>query len=119
MIKLGIKMFGFKEMIGKLESFEQGVPKIINKGVERTAAKIKREAIRFAPVDTGRLRGSIGIWYVGENEVFVGSELSYSGFVEFGTMKMRPQPYLRPALEIARLTMAPDVMTDLVHEWEK
>jgi len=119
MIKLGIEMFGFKEMIGKLEDFENGVPKIINKGVERTAAKIKKLAIRFAPVDTGRLRGSIGIWYISENSVFVGTILDYAGYVEYGTIKMRPQPYLRPALEIARLTMAPDVMTDLIYDWEK
>ena len=35
-------------------------------------------------------------------EVYVGSHVEYATYVEFGTSRMSAQPYLRPALDIAR-----------------
>lgn len=37
-----------------------------------------------------------------ENEILVGSAVEYAVWVEFGTAKMNSQPYLRPALDLAR-----------------
>lgn len=57
-------------------------------------------------VRTGRLRGSI-TWRPGQDAlspyVDVGSAVFYAPFVELGTRFMAARPFLRPALEVARV----------------
>lgn len=36
------------------------------------------------------------------NEVFVGTAVSYGPYIEFGTVKMNAQPFLRSALDLSR-----------------
>ena len=69
---------------------------IIQKGVQ----DIKRDAQLAAPVDTGFLKGSItyetrilSTSVVGE----VGPSAEYGAFVEYGTSRSGPQPYMGPA----------------------
>lgn len=69
---------------------------VIQKGVQ----DIKRDAQLGAPVDTGYLRSSItyetrvlSTSVVGE----VGPTASYGAFVEYGTSRSGPQPYMGPA----------------------
>lgn len=56
-------------------------------------------------VRTGRLRSSIS-WRVEEDALGVyaeiGTAVEYARFVELGTDRMAPRPFLRPALEAAR-----------------
>lgn len=50
------------------------------------------------PVDTGRLRNSItNAVEVGEQSVYIGSNVEYAAFVELGTSRMKARPYLKPA----------------------
>lgn len=70
--------------------------RVIQKGVQ----DIKRDAQLAAPVDTGYLRGSItydtrvlATSVVGE----VGPTAHYGAFVEYGTSRTGPQPYMGPA----------------------
>ena len=52
------------------------------------------------PVDTGNLRNSIT--HATEDSghtVVIGSDVEYAPYVELGTVKMSPRPYLRPAIE--------------------
>lgn len=57
-------------------------------------------------VRTGRLRASI-TWRLGEDVISiyadVGSAVLYAPYVELGTSRMQARPYLRPALEAARI----------------
>src|SRR3990167_6567527 len=57
----------------------------------------------FAPVDTGRLRNSIHAEKISDNEVIVSDNVEYGVFVEFGTSKMPPQPFLTPAMDLVRI----------------
>ena len=51
------------------------------------------------PVDTGRLRASIGHALDEEGlTVYVGTNVQYAPHVELGTHRQRAQPYLRPAV---------------------
>lgn len=56
-------------------------------------------------VRTGRLRGSI-TWRLGEDSegvyADIGTNVLYGPYVELGTSRMAPRPYLRPALEAGR-----------------
>lgn len=48
--------------------------------------------------DTGKLVSSIAAERVGEAEYEIGTNLDYGEFLEMGTVKMRPRPWLVPAL---------------------
>lgn len=57
-------------------------------------------ATGYAPVDTGNLRASIGYKTdESDNTMYVGTNVEYAPYQEFGTYKMAAHPYLRPALE--------------------
>lgn len=55
----------------------------------------------LVPVDTGRLKDSIEVSTTRGVARMVASA-PYAGFVEFGTVRMAPQPYMRPAVAAIR-----------------
>lgn len=55
-------------------------------------------AKRLCPVDTGRLRNSIThVTRPGEKAVYIGTNVEYGPYVEYGTARQKAQPFLRPA----------------------
>ena len=51
------------------------------------------------PVDTGRLRSSITHERDDEEgQVQIGTNVEYAPYVEYGTSRMKAQPYLEPAI---------------------
>ena len=69
--------------------------------VRKTAADIEASGKRNAPVDTGHLRGSIGMTIsMGGMSAEIGPTASYGAYVEFGTRRMAPHAYMGPALDI-------------------
>jgi phage gpG-like protein len=73
----------------------------VAKALTSVAIKVDRTAKRLCPVDTGRLRSSIG-WTLafGGGRLFalVGSDVEYAWFQEFGWWASPGHPFLRPAL---------------------
>lgn len=63
------------------------------------AQEVRTEAVQNCPVDTGRLRQSIGVQQVNPDHYRVGTNVEYAPYVEFGTRHQAAQPFLRPALE--------------------
>lgn len=51
----------------------------------------------LAPVDTGRLRGSI-THLVDDRSVTIGTNVEYGKYQELGTSKMEAQPFLEPGI---------------------
>lgn len=79
--------------------------------VRKTAMDIETDAKVLAPVDTGFLRSSISTDIIGGGggvTAEVGPTAYYGGFVELGTSRNAPQPYLLPAFDshIAELETA-------------
>ncbi len=76
----------------------------VAKDLLRRAIKVENAAKRYVPVDTGRLRSSIGSDLqrdaIGLSAI-IGSNVSYAIYVEMGTRYMRARPWLRPALREA------------------
>ena len=66
--------------------------------VAKTATDLQARAQTAAPVDTGFLRGSISSDIRGL-EAEVGPTAHYGIYLEMGTSRMSPQPYLFPALD--------------------
>lgn len=76
----------------------------VGKDLTRRAVKVESAAKRICPVDTGRLRSSITHELDTDARglvAFVGTNVEYARFVEFGTRFMAAQPYLRPSLRAA------------------
>ena len=64
-----------------------------------TKIGIKAEAFaaKEAPVDTGRLRGSI-TYLVDDDTMFLGTNVEYAIYQEFGTRYQKGKSFLRPAI---------------------
>jgi HK97 gp10 family phage protein len=80
------------------------------------------EMISFAkgivPVRTGFLRDSI-FSDVTESDLSltVGATAPYASFVEFGTCRMRAQPYCRPALDASRQRILDAILAGVWDAW--
>lgn len=65
--------------------------------VAKTAAEASAYAQRIVPVDTGRLKQSIGVWPGdGGLSATVTPDTEYMVYVEYGTRYMAAQPYMMP-----------------------
>lgn len=71
----------------------------------RLGNRVLSVAVALCPVDTGRLRSSIEMVFVGVLAVRVGTNVEYALYVEMGTRDSPAQPFLRPALA----SLGPDV----------
>lgn len=92
--------------------------------LEHIAIDVHREAVRSAPVDTGRLKGSLAYSVNGDNSrgskpvetskanddkirseknmATVGTNVEYAIKMEYGGSKQAPEGYLRPASDKVR-----------------
>lgn len=83
-----------------------------NDAVRKAAFEVEKGAKRRAPVDTGALRNSINTSISGDamGAMFaasrtadlvaeVGPEVSYGVFLELGTERIAPRPFLGPAFD--------------------
>jgi HK97 gp10 family phage protein len=61
-----------------------------------SAGRVEATAKSLVPVETGLLRGSITADVSGLIAE-IGTDVPYAGFVEYGTSRMAPQPYMGPA----------------------
>lgn len=69
--------------------------------LESTAKAVAKDARANAPVDTGRLRGSITTEMDGDTAI-VRATAPYAVYVELGTSRAAAQPFLKPALYTKR-----------------
>ena len=95
-----IEISGMDDVMRNLEAMGQRGRRIENKAL-REAGKMVQEAIqKETPVDSGTLQRSIQVSNVktkgGMKHVLVGPDKSgwYGSFVEFGTVKMRADPFM-------------------------
>lgn len=71
------------------------------RGMEAVGRQGSANAARLAPVDTGRLKNSITFETSKGGNVFkstIGTNVEYAKYQEYGTSRMRAQPFLRPAI---------------------
>jgi HK97 gp10 family phage protein len=64
-----------------------------------TAGTILIKARQIVPVRTGRLRDSIRIEQEDDYHYIVAPHTHYAKYVELGTVKKLPRPYMRPAAD--------------------
>lgn len=79
---------------------EKATAEQLARAAEIIGGMAESHAKELCPVDTGNLRNSIT--HATEDEghtVVIGTNVEYAPYVELGTSRQRPQPYLRPAIE--------------------
>jgi len=130
----------------KVKGLDKIIDKSIDVGILETCIKITAEAKSLAPVNKqigtgGRLRNSImyktNIKDGGLNdsggeradrpldiqpkqlEGYIGANLEYAIYQEYGTRRMRPQPFLRPAGLIVKSGNQADVIRKIEEETAK
>ncbi|MDJ0321831.1 HK97-gp10 family putative phage morphogenesis protein [Pseudarthrobacter sp. PS3-L1] len=67
--------------------------------VMKTAKDIEGTAKTMAPVDTGNLKNSIGVERTGDFSAEIGPTANYGIYLELGTSRMAPQPFMAPAFD--------------------
>ena len=100
------------------KDYDSAMDKAIEKALVTAGVILERQAVALTPVDTGRLRGSITYRTQRKESrldapatakdqvsrparkwtLHVGTNVEYAPHLEYGTVKMGAQPYLRPAL---------------------
>lgn len=108
-------MPGLEALEGELRAAAQAMPGRAKQALDKTLADITADGQAGAPVDTGFLRSSIG-WeshatpFGGEGEA--GPTAAYGGYVENGTSRQAPQPYMEPAAD-RRVPLFEDALAQL------
>ena len=100
MITVSIELRGDKKVIHDLGELRRLLRGALLMALEKSAKEVKTEARSRVPVRTGKTRKSIK-YSTSRDEVkaYVGSEWFVARFLEEGTKKMRPRPWLKPAFE--------------------
>ena len=84
------------------QRFLAAAPQAIQKSLDGTAGVLAdmttARAKQIVPVRTGTLQRSIETRRLGPCKYAVETVVEYAPLVEFGTMYMRAQPFMRPAL---------------------
>lgn len=107
-----VKISGTKELQDSLKSMPTRVMGAVWDDVQEAGLNVesgakKRCPVRKVPVringqlySGGRLRSSIhASFHPKERRTSVGTNVYYGPYVEYGTVKMKAQPFLHPALE--------------------
>ena len=69
------------------------------RSLEKCGLTAEGYAKKLAPVDTGNLRNSITHDVDdGEPAVYIGTNVEYAPYQELGTIHMKAQPFLKPAV---------------------
>ena len=89
-----------KEFVAYMEECAERTKSELQGVIDKAAATCEAEAKQDCPVDTGNLRASIHT-EKGDLEDIVGTDVEYAPYVEFGTYKMRAQPYMQPGADAA------------------
>jgi HK97 gp10 family phage protein len=74
------------------------VAAVMRHGVATTATRVESQARAAVPVDTGTLRNSITVQVSGLSAL-VEARAPYASFVEYGTVRRPPQPFMVPAAQ--------------------
>lgn len=111
-MELLLNVVGLRLIEKKLKLLEPKIAKgIVRKNLRAAAKPILKAAKANCPVLTGRLRKSLKIrvlkkrkssyaLQVSPSKGWAKGEEFYGGFVEFGTVDMPAQPFVRPAFDV-------------------
>ena len=81
------------------KEISEDIKSALLRGLEKCGLTAERFAKKLAPYDTGNLRNSITHEVDdGEPAVYIGTNVEYAPYVCLGTIHMKAQPFLKPAV---------------------
>lgn len=101
-MKIKLEAKGIEETVANIRKLSPELKREISQQVAKSALNIQKGAKERCPVDTGALRNSITVDFYGQMSAEIAPHMPYAPYVEFGTRKMKAQPYLFPAFEEER-----------------
>jgi len=110
-IGIQVGVLGLEGHMRKLEQAErENFERRLDEAIFRGAQLVHDTAVTIVPVRYGRLKNSIRIEKKGPfryavkagGTTVLGKYVDYAHFMEFGTRKVRPRPFLVPAAEARR-----------------
>jgi len=124
------KIRGLEKVTAALRSFPKAiVTQSLNKALAKGAAVFRDSARSRAPVDTGLMASDIimakdrkpGISGAQARYVVLvkyrGKDAApYWRFVEFGTVKMQPQPFMRPAFDTSKAVALAEIIDSIASD---
>jgi len=112
---MSLKIYGLQQLMTDLTRIQGDLDAEVVEALDEVAEKIKKDAKDGCPVDTGSLQKSIRrqkhamparhVHAIGVSaggyitNPKTGRKVDYAAYVEFGTSKTRPQPFMQPAIE--------------------
>jgi HK97 gp10 family phage protein len=100
MVAVELKIKNIDEVMKDLTNLGVALRKAIVEALKETGKLVKEDAIPLVRARSGKTRRSIGMKLDTKNlTAYVGSDWFVSRFLEWGTVRMKEYPFLRPALD--------------------
>lgn len=99
---MNLAVFGASEIQRQLTTGLAQMSNRIDREIQYAGIACQKYAKQLCPVDTGRLRSSIQYVNTGFQQCIVDTDVYYGIFVELGTSRQAPQPFMQPAYEDAK-----------------
>lgn len=120
--RANVRVAAFKGLVRATEHVRNEVVRLLTSSSHSGRTYIRRGVAHQASApgeppatDTGRLVGSIRTEY--DEAQMVGRVIAstkYAAMLEFGTQRMEPRPFMRPALENSHDEIVNDIKTDVM-----
>lgn len=112
MAKFTVELKGGDRAVADIKRYYEKRKPQVERVILQAGHRIEYESKKRVPVDTGRLRSSLTTAEDRKSDEFkvrVGTNVEYAPYVEFGTRKMRAQPYLLPAFKMYKNKVRDDI----------
>lgn len=100
---MAIRVTGIADVLESLTKGIQGYSEKTAKATMQAGLKTEYFVKQNTPVKTGNLKSNINTQMISQQkdkvEAFVGTNVSYAPFVEFGTKRMEPRAMFRKAID--------------------
>lgn len=104
MSSVSIRVSGMEAILENIHITQTNLVRRIDSAIQGAGIRCQALAKQYCPVDTGRLRSSIQ-YTSGYLTCTVGTDVQYAIYIEYGTWKMRAQPFLNPAYQQALMEL--------------
>ena len=92
------KTVEFKITVDNTRLIKNATTEALRTAFEAVGLQAEGYAKMLCPVDTGNLRNSI-THTTEDDAAIISTNVEYAAYVEMGTSRQAPQPYMRPAIE--------------------
>jgi HK97 gp10 family phage protein len=97
-VDIKVEMSQVIKLDAELAATSAVVAERVSAAIAKTAFDIEADSKALCPVDTGFLRGSISS-DIKPLEAEIGPTAEYGAYVEYGTSRAGPQPYMTPSFD--------------------